>query len=323
MKARQGYIFHFFYCAVAWNLSLFQATLCPSDVLEDPPGLFQSDVSYWVKALETAPANTAPSLAAALLECSTTLLSGSPSHPLSPRSTRSSISSGSLADGAPAAVAVALAHPLLLSFSATVAPSGGPARAGQRRWSSARGGHLPAAAAPWWSSRIPVAALRWRSSRGSPVMHSCMCLLHLLPLCCSVCSCVQSIPFPTWSRERRFHPGRGSGVQLDFTDTDAVEALRGAPGMPYGAWLLPVLPLCTRRPHLLHHVSHPLSWCGIDLFDWFNLLVPGWHRFRVWWCDVSHPVSWCGFSQLSICRSGYACSHLFIAYYLITKALIC
>jgi len=208
-----------------------------------------------------------------------------------------------------------------IRFSFPSAPQWPPVE--DRRARGSGGGAVRAAAAPWWSSRIPVAALRWRSSRGSPVMHSCMCLLHLLPLCCSVCSCVQSIPFPTWSRERRFHPGRGSAVQLDFTDTDAVEALRGAPGMPYGAWLLPVLPLCTYHPHLLHHVSHPLSWCGIDLFDWFNLLVPGGHRFRVWWCDVSHPVSWCGFSQLSICRSGYACSHLFIAYYLITKALIC
>ena len=115
-----------------------------------------------------------------------------------------------------------------------------------------------------------------------------------------------------WSRERRFHLGRGSGV----TDTDAAESLRRAPGMPYGAWLLPVLPLCTPvfpLSHLLHHASHPLSWFGIHLFDWFNLLAPGGHRFRVWWW-LMYPIPFPDVGSVDlVVRSSY---HLLIAFVL-------
>jgi len=115
-----------------------------------------------------------------------------------------------------------------------------------------------------------------------------------------------------WSRERRFHSGQGSGV----TDTDAAESLRGAPGMPYAAWLLPVLPLCTPvfpLSHLLHHASHPLSWFGIHLFDWFNLLAPGGHRFRVWWW-LMYPIPFPDVGSVDlVVRSSY---HLLIAFVL-------
>ena len=115
-----------------------------------------------------------------------------------------------------------------------------------------------------------------------------------------------------WSRERRFHSSRGSGV----TDTDAAESLRGASGMPYGAWLLPVLPLCTPvfpLSHLLHHASHPLSWFGIHLFDWFNLLAPGGHRFRVWWW-LMYPIPFPDVGSVDlVVRSSY---HLLIAFVL-------
>jgi hypothetical protein len=87
-------------------------------------------------------------------------------------------------------------------------PSGGGAhsrqqqRSSARRWSSACGG-CPSATAEQCVRRSspsgsgspavvphPRCSVHWRSSRGSLVTHSCICLLHLLPLCSSLCSCV-------------------------------------------------------------------------------------------------------------------------------------
>lgn len=111
-------------------------------------------------------------------------------------------------------------------------------------------------------SCIPIAACRWRSSRGSPVTRSCMFGLHLLPLLllCLLMCVVDPI---SYMKQEGAIPSRWRSSLISSART--LLELWQHPLLRDSS---PIRPLCFNVPHLLHDLSYTLFWCGVDLIDW-------------------------------------------------------